>query len=192
MSHTVNERRRLQGKAVADWYAARGAMNKVAMNRLWKSYNRSRSTAVRNTIVEQYATLAIMYASTLYSRLPGHVAWGDVQSDALVGLMRAVESFDVGRGLNFTTFAQKRIVGSCLDGLRDRDDVPRLLRSRARKWTHLLDRFAVTFGRPASDDEQVVLAGQHGLDVEQHRAAAGASRTAISLDDADELQEHNR
>lgn len=192
MSHTTNERRRLQGKAVSDWYAARGAMNKVAMNRLWKSFTRSRSTAVRNTLIEHYRPLAVMYAATLYSRLSANVAWDEVEADALLGLLKAVNAFDVLRGRQFTTYAQPRIVGSCIDGLRERDAVPRDTRTRARKWARLLDRFHAAFGRPASDEEEAIIAGEAGIDADLHRAAAGASRSAVSLDDIDELRDRRR
>lgn len=63
-------------------------------------------------------------------KLPKSVDLDDLISDGSIGLQQVVESFDPDRGVKFGTYAPRRIRGAMLDGLRNRDWVPRLARER--------------------------------------------------------------
>jgi RNA polymerase sigma factor for flagellar operon FliA len=56
----------------------------------------------------------------------------DLISDGVMGLMGAIENFDLDRGLQFQTYAVPRIRGAIIDGLRASDWVPRLVREKMR------------------------------------------------------------
>lgn len=43
-----------------------------------------------------------------------------LESDAMLGLVYAARAYDPSRGATFATYAQQRIVGTMLDGLRNR------------------------------------------------------------------------
>lgn len=49
----------------------------------------------------------------------------DVDSDALLGLLKACRSFDPSRGAAFKTYLTQRVRGEVLDGLRDRGPLTR-------------------------------------------------------------------
>ena len=60
------------------------------------------------------------------------VELGELVSAGALGLMKALDSFDLSRGLAFSTYAVLRIRGAILDSLRTSDWAPRLQRKRAR------------------------------------------------------------
>ena len=57
-------------------------------------------------------------ASKLMRRLPPNVLREDVVADGYVGLLKAARDFDVSRGVPFWGFAQRRVWGSMVDGIR--------------------------------------------------------------------------
>ena len=59
------------------------------------------------------------------SGLPSHVDEGDLISYGLLGLIGAIERFDLEREIKFETFAVARIKGAIIDELRSLDWVPK-------------------------------------------------------------------
>ena len=67
------------------------------------------------------------------SGLPAHVEEADLISYGLIGLINAIERFDLEREIKFETYAITRIKGAIIDELRALDWVPRSVRARARE-----------------------------------------------------------
>jgi RNA polymerase sigma factor for flagellar operon FliA len=99
---------------------------------LWTAYRADRSIDRRNALVERYMPLLINIAEKVHDRCGGRVEVGDLIGSGSIGLMQAVEAFDVDRGNKFTTFANPRIWGAMMDGIREMDHVPRLERMREK------------------------------------------------------------
>jgi RNA polymerase sigma factor for flagellar operon FliA len=57
----------------------------------------------------------------------------DLVSAGVIGLMQALDGFDPGRGLAFSTFAVARIRGAILDEIRRWDHAPRSVRQKQRE-----------------------------------------------------------
>lgn len=78
---------------------------------------------VRHPTPEQLVELHVGFARSLVrkfaSRLPISVDQDQLESDAYLGLMLSARSFDPSRGVQFQTYAAKRIWGQMLDGLRE-------------------------------------------------------------------------
>ena len=75
-----------------------------------------------------------------------------VELDELVsagtfGLIRALDSFDLSRGLAFSTYAVRRIRGAILDDLRSRDWTPRSARMKSRRLAATVAELQGTLGR---------------------------------------------
>ena len=64
------------------------------------------------------------------SGLPAHVEEADLISYGLIGLINAIERFDLEREIKFETYAITRIKGAIIDELRALDWVPRSVRAR--------------------------------------------------------------
>jgi RNA polymerase sigma factor for flagellar operon FliA len=72
-------------------------------------------------------------AGRMSSGLPAHVEESDLISYGLIGLINAIERFDLDREIKFETYAITRIKGAIIDELRALDWVPRSVRARARE-----------------------------------------------------------
>ncbi|HKX19606.1 MAG TPA: sigma-70 family RNA polymerase sigma factor [bacterium] len=86
--------------------------------RLWQAYKRRGSRQSRARLIEAYQPLVFKVAMSL--RLRESVLMDMIQ-EGTIGLIQAVERFDPGRGVRFSTFATYRIRGRILNALqRDR------------------------------------------------------------------------
>src|SRR3989344_6567614 len=75
--------------------------------------------------VESYMPLVHSIASMVSGKgLPPNIEYDDLVSDGTIGLMKAWENFDAGRGVKFETYASYRIRGEILDGLKNYNPVP--------------------------------------------------------------------
>jgi RNA polymerase sigma factor FliA len=98
--------------------------------------------AARERLVHLHLPLAKRIASSLYARRPGNqVEFGDYLQLAYVGLIEAVERYDVSADAQFSTFATYRIRGSILDGVPKMTEsgdrisfLQRQRRERVRSW----------------------------------------------------------
>lgn len=84
----------------------------------FEEYARTGSRRVRNAIVEDHLDL-VEYYVTRYGK--GKVDADDVRQQAFMALIKAVERFDVDKGVTFKTFANRTIEG----------ELKRLLRNKA-------------------------------------------------------------
>jgi RNA polymerase sigma factor for flagellar operon FliA len=109
--------------------------------------------SARDTLVERHLGLVYHVARQLARRLPESVELEDLVGTGTLGLMQAVEQFDTGRGVMFSTYAVPRIRGAMLDDLRRQDWMPRSARTRARRLESARARLATELGRPATPGE---------------------------------------
>jgi RNA polymerase sigma factor for flagellar operon FliA len=88
----------------------------------------------RDHLIMKYAPLVKIVVGRITSRLPLNVAdREDLVHVGIIGLMSALEKFDKNRNVQFETYARFRIRGAVLDELRERDWVPRSIRSKDSK-----------------------------------------------------------
>ena len=104
----------------------------VELRELWRRYKQHDDEGARERLVVAYSPLVKFIAGRMASGLPAHVEEADLISYGLLGLIAAIERFDLDREIKFETFAVARIKGSIIDELRSLDWVPRSVRSRAR------------------------------------------------------------
>ena len=120
---------------------------------LWRRYRRNRDMVARAQLLEHYLPLVRLLARKLAVRIGSVVEVDDLISAGTLGLVQALESFDLSRANSFATYASRRVHGSMLDELRRRDWVPRSVRSKARKIQHVTNRIESAFGRRAVAEE---------------------------------------
>src|SRR6201747_3198863 len=87
------------------------------------------------------------------SGLPAHVDEGDLISYGLIGLINAIERFDLEREIKFETYAITRIKGAIIDELRALDWVPRSVRARARAIERANTKLEHKLQRAPTDEE---------------------------------------
>lgn len=85
--------------------------------------------------------------------VPGRVQRDDLFGWGMHGLIEAADSFDPGRGLQFSTFAYPRIRGAILDELRRLDFLPRGRRDRLREVERAVAELEQRHGTPPAPEE---------------------------------------
>ncbi|MDO8212263.1 FliA/WhiG family RNA polymerase sigma factor [Conexibacter sp. CPCC 206217] len=125
----------------------------VVLSERWRHYKTSGDSGGRDELVLAYAPIVKYVVGRVASRLPAHVDSAELMSDGFVGLIDAVERFDPKRGVPFESFADRRIRGAILDGLRSMDWVPRAVREEARAISRATTELTARLHRAPTDDE---------------------------------------
>ncbi len=119
----------------------------------WARYKKDGDEKARETLVLAYSPLVKFVAGRMSSGLPGHIEEADLISYGLLGLIGAIERFDLSREIKFETFAVARIKGSIIDELRSLDWVPRSVRAKAREIEATQTKLEHELGRAPTDEE---------------------------------------
>ena len=123
------------------------------MGDTWKQFKSTGDRALRNQLMEAYLPIVKYNADRIGAKLPEEVDHDDLVSAGIFGLVDAIDSFDVHRGVKFETYCAPRIRGAILDELRTLDWVPRLVRSRAARLEEVNRTLRTELGRSPSEDE---------------------------------------
>ena len=123
------------------------------MKELWTVYKTDGSDKAREQLVVAYSPLVKYVAGRMSSGLPAHVEEADLISYGLLGLINAIERFDITREIKFETYAITRIKGAIIDELRALDWVPRSVRARAREIEKAHAKLEHQLHRTPTDEE---------------------------------------
>ena len=149
--------------------------------RTFESFADSRDPALRDQLIEAHLGLAEYLARRFANR---GEPLDDLVQVASLGLVKAVERFDPGRGLEFTTFATPTIVGELKRHFRDKGwavRVPRRVQELHLRVTRVIDDLALELGRSPTVQEIAQRAGTTEDEVIEAIDAGSAYRSA-SLD----------
>jgi RNA polymerase sigma factor for flagellar operon FliA len=120
---------------------------------LWKEYKEAGSKVAKDKLLVEYAPLVKFIAGRLAINLPSSVDRNDLNGAGILGLIKAVETFEPERGFKFETYAAHKIRGAILDELRALDWVPRSVRQKARDLQKVFSKLENELGRIPYDDE---------------------------------------
>ena len=104
----------------------------IRIDVLWARYRSAGDADARDQLLARHLGLVHHVAREVSRRIPS-IEIGELVSAGALGLMKALDSFDLARGLAFSTYAVLRIRGAILDDLRSRDSTPRSVRMKRRK-----------------------------------------------------------
>jgi|tagenome__1003787_1003787.scaffolds.fasta_scaffold20381616_1 RNA polymerase sigma-B factor len=155
-------------------------MSDTEIASVFERYARDREPADREILVLRYLRLA-QYLARKYDTGADRE---DLEQVASLGLLKALERFDPGRGLSFTTFAVPTILGELKRHFRDRGwtvRVPRSLQELVARVDSATEQLAGQLGRSPTVEE---IAGRCEISAEQVLDALGA-RTAHRPDSLD-------
>ena len=136
----------------------------IELRELWRRYKSDGDSRVRERLVVAYSPLVKYVAGRTAAGLPPHVEEADLISYGLVGLISAIERFDLSREIKFETYAIMRIKGAIIDELRSMDWVPRSVRSRAREVERANAKLEHSLQRAPTDKE---IADEMGITVDE-------------------------
>ncbi len=120
---------------------------------LWQEYIANRNKSAKDKLLVEYASLVKYTAERVAVNLPSSVQLGDLIGSGIIGLIKAVETFDPSRDVKFETYAVHRIRGAILDELRALDWVPRSIRQKSRLIENAYRELEKQLGRVPYDDE---------------------------------------
>src|SRR5437870_1864253 len=151
----------------------------IELKDLWRRYKGSGDQAARERLVVAYSPLVKYVAGRMASGLPAHVEEADLISYGLVGLISAIERFELEREIKFETYAITRIKGAIIDELRSLDWVPRSVRARAREIERANSKLEHSLQRAPTDEE---MAAERGMSVEELQEALLRLRSRLQSD----------
>ncbi len=99
----------------------------MAVEVLWKEYKENKDLNLRNQLVMSYLWLVKHLASRLAIRMPSFMTQEDLENCGVFGLMEAVEKYNPDQGIDFETYAYRRIRGSMIDEIRRSNWLPRTM-----------------------------------------------------------------
>lgn len=113
----------------------------------------------RDELIMAHLPLVKFLVGRICSKLPPHLDQQDLMSAAIIGLITAAERFDPSRGIQFKTFAEKRIKGTIMDELRAQDWLPRGLREKYKRLEAEFSRLEQKLRRNPSSEEIAMAMG---------------------------------
>ena len=133
----------------------------------------------RDELILTYTPLIKYIATRLASRLPPHVALDDLISCGIIGLIDAIDKFDLSKNVQFKTYAEFRIKGAMLDELRALDWVPRSVRNKITGIENAYSSLEKKLGRPATDEE---MAGELQMSMDNFHRLIDETKTVTFMD----------
>jgi len=91
------------------------------------------SAEVREQLILEHLPQVRLIARRIHQRLPESVSLDDLVSTGVVGLIAAIDRFDASHNVKLKTYAEYKIRGAILDGLRGLDWAPRQQRRRSKQ-----------------------------------------------------------
>jgi RNA polymerase sigma factor for flagellar operon FliA len=154
----------------------------VELRELWRLCKEEEDERARERLVVAYSPLVKYVAGRMAAGLPSHVEEGDLISYGLIGLIGAIERYDLEREIKFETFAVSRIKGAIIDELRSLDWVPRSVRAKARDVERTHTALENELQRAPTEEE---MASKLGVEVEDFRNTLLeiANSSVLALDD---------
>ena len=148
----------------------------------WNRFKCSKDMKSRDRLIEHFAYLVKITAGRVISNMPPSLERDDLVSAGVVGLIKAVDQFDVTRQCKFETYAIALIRGAILEMLREDDWVPRSTRERVKLLERTYSEQERKRGRPATEDEMAEALSVTPEDYQKMLVETG--RTALlSLED---------
>ena len=128
-------------------------MDEASRAKLWKKYQETKSSEVREQIIIEYAPLVKIVAGKLSMYLGYNVEFDDLVGYGIFGLIDAIDKFDCTKDVKFETYASLRIRGAILDQIRKMDWIPRTLRQKQKKMDAAIQAIEARTNRTAQNDE---------------------------------------
>ena len=104
-------------------------MEREELNQCFEQYRRTGDISLRNQIAEHYMYIAEILAKKFVGR---GVDYDDLYQVACLALVKGVERFDPGMGMQFTTFITPTVTGEIKNYFRDKSRTVRLPRKLAK------------------------------------------------------------
>jgi len=140
------------------------------------------STETRDSLILEHLPQVRIIARRIHERLPGNVSIDDLISSGTLGLIAAIDNYDSSQNVKLKTYAEYRIRGAILDGLRSQDWAPREKRKMSRQMEAAISAVEQRFGRAPTEEE---IAAELKIPLDEYRSwlvdTGGLQITALEV-----------
>ena len=131
--------------------------SKIKHLELWKRLkleeNPKNKLRITNQLIEIYYPLVKKIAYKLANRFNWKVSPDDLCSFGIDGLYISIRRFDIDKNIKFESYANLRIRGSMIDGMRREDKIPRSVRINSNLFEKKKIELEIKKKRPVSEIE---------------------------------------
>jgi len=128
-------------------------LEELSNQELWQKYSKQKDNDVRNLLIVGYIGIVKKIVHMIlptYSRL---AEYEELISYGILGLINAVERFDIKKDVKFETYASIRIRGEIIDQIRKQDWAPTNVRANIKKIENAYKLLQTEFQREPTDIE---------------------------------------
>jgi len=117
------------------------------LEKLWREFIEQGSYEAREELAVHYLYLVNYILGRIAINLPPHIDREDLEHQGVMGLLAAMDNFDLSKQVKFETYASIRVRGAIIDYLRKQDLLSRPLRKRAGEIERAAEDYAKRVGR---------------------------------------------
>lgn len=138
-------------------------------------YKKTGDEQIKWEIVLRYEHVVKYVAMQVRGIYSGFAQVEDIINEGLLTLLKAIDKFDLDKGVKFETYVSKRIRGMVIDLARKQDWVPRNVRKRAKEIDKATMELANQLGRYPTSEEMA----KH-LDITEERFQKDMASVAMN------------
>jgi RNA polymerase sigma factor for flagellar operon FliA len=139
------------------------AMQNTNSDQVWQTYKATGNPELRQELTLRYLGLVKYVVRKMIKNYPPAIEEKDLYHIGTLGLVEALERFNLEYGIKFETYAIPRIKGSIIDELRKLDWIPRSLRNKTNMYREKTVELEQKFGGSYTDTEV-----SHSLGIEEN------------------------
>lgn len=155
---------------------------------LFEKYSESKDVELRNEIVLRYMNVVKYVAVSMRNIYSKYADLEDIVNEGVLALIKAVETYDLERGVKFESYASLKIKGAIIDFVRKQDWIPRQVRLFSKSLDAAYNELYSQLDRRPTNDE---IAAHMGITKEKLLRLMSDSAGAITLSFEELLYEDN-
>lgn len=125
----------------------------ISIETLWKNYSNENTIEQKNELVMRYIPRVKAIVLRMMPTYQGYFNYDDMLSCGIIGLMDAIEKYDISRDVKFEYYATMRIKGEIIDNIRKQDWAPSSLRRKIKEISNAFAELENKLLREPSDVE---------------------------------------
>ena len=107
-------------------------MTTVDCKQLWLQFKKTHDINIRNELVMKYLFIPKRIVGRMATGVGNYLSMDDLMSYGIIGLIDAIEKFDITRETKFETYAYLRVKGEIIDYARRQDWAPTGVRQKLK------------------------------------------------------------
>lgn len=120
---------------------------------LWERYKEQGDMEARTALIEEYLYLAKFAVERFRISPYGALGYDDLIGYATIGLIEAVDKYDLSKNVRFASYAMLRIRGAIIDAIRRSDWAPRRIRKNESALATATERLQTRLERAPTNEE---------------------------------------